>query len=234
MRHLVDAHSKRERVMSASADLSRLGRLGESSRLGHAAGESDVMGCKWHICADKRPVPAGGQNHSKGNARPGAAGADTPPGKRYFDAGSGQWLRGKAHAPPAVAVISALLGAAVGLTVPAVGPGNGPSAGSLAGEPGTARLTAMTLATAQSRAGSGTPAVAPLRGLTEADLMVVAPASLTARTRARSASTPKVAAGLAGCANARVLGHRLPGEATDELMSCAPAERSSAAMTTYH
>ena len=76
------------------------------------------------------------------------------------------------------------------LTVPSVGPGNVPSAGSLVGGPCTARLTAVTLASAQSRAGSSTPAVAPLRALTEADLMVVAPASLTARTLTAMASCP--------------------------------------------
>ena len=80
------------------------------------------------------------------------------------------------------------------LTVPAVGPGNVPSAGSLVGGPGTARLTAVTLASAQSRAGSSTPAVAPLRALTEADLMVVAPASLTARTLTAIGKLPGVAA----------------------------------------
>ena len=103
------------------------------------------MGCKWHICADKRPVPVGGRNRSKDIARPGAAGADTPLARRYFEKRAAQWLRGKAHSPPAVVVISALLGAAVGLSVPAAGPGSGPGAGSPAGGPGTARLTAMTL-----------------------------------------------------------------------------------------
>ena len=152
------------------------------------------MGCKWHICADKRPVPVGGRNHSKNIARSGAAGADTPPGRRYFETGAEQWLRGKAHSPPAVVVISALLGAAVGLSVPAVGPGNGPGAGSRAGGPGTARLTALTLSAVSSRAGSSTSAVAPLRGLTEADLMVVAPASLTARTLTAIGKLPGVAA----------------------------------------
>jgi len=78
--------------------------------------------------------------------------------------------------------MSALLGAAMGLSVSAAGPGSGPGAGSPAGVAGTAHLTAMTLPAAQSREGGSTPAVAPLSGLTEADLMVVAPASLTART----------------------------------------------------
>ena len=82
----------------------------------------------------------------------------------------------------------------MGLSIPAAGPGNGPGAGSLADGPGTARLTAMTLPAAQSRACSSTPAVAALRGLTEADLMVVAPASLTARTLTAIGKLPGVAA----------------------------------------
>jgi len=82
----------------------------------------------------------------------------------------------------------------VGLSAPAVGLGNGPGAGSLASAPGTARLTAMTLPAARSREGSSTPAVAPLSGLTEADLMVVAPVSLTAKTLTAIGKLPGVAA----------------------------------------
>ena len=93
----------------------------------------------------------------------------------------GKWyVRGKARSIPAVAVVSALLGAAVGLSVSAAQPADGPSRGSLAGVPGTARLTALALPAAQSR-GAGTPPVAPLGRLTEADLMVIAPASISAK-----------------------------------------------------
>jgi cell wall-associated NlpC family hydrolase len=51
----------------------------------------------------------------------------------------------------------------------------------LAAVPGTARLTALTLPAAQSREAS-TPPVAPLGRLTEADLLVVAPGSIPAKT----------------------------------------------------
>ena len=94
----------------------------------------------------------------------------------------GKWyVRGKARSIPAVAVVSALLSAAVGLSVAAAQSADGPSRGSLAGVPGTARLTALTLPAAQSR-GAGTPPGSPLGRLTEADLMVIAPASISAKT----------------------------------------------------
>ena len=79
------------------------------------------------------------------------------------------------------AAVSALLGVAVGLGVSPARPADGPSAGSLAGVPGIARLTALKLPAAQSREAS-TPVVAPPGRLTEADLMVVAPGSITAKT----------------------------------------------------
>jgi cell wall-associated NlpC family hydrolase len=82
---------------------------------------------------------------------------------------------------PAVAAVSALLGLAVGLSVSAAQPVDGPSAGSLAGAPGTARLTALTLPAVQSPEAS-TPAVAALGRLTEADLIVIAPGSIAAKT----------------------------------------------------
>jgi peptidoglycan DL-endopeptidase CwlO len=88
----------------------------------------------------------------------------------------------------------------VGLSVPAAGPGHSPGPGSLAGTgslaagPGTARLTALTMPAARSGEGGSTPPVAPLSGLTEADLLVVAPASLTAKALIAIGKLPGVAA----------------------------------------
>jgi len=89
---------------------------------------------------------------------------------------------------------SALLGGAVGLCVPAIWPATGPGAGPPPGGPGAIRLTAMTLPAARSQAAGSTPAVAPLRGLTEADLLVIAPGSLTAKALTALARLPGVAA----------------------------------------
>jgi hypothetical protein len=60
------------------------------------------------------------------------------------------------------AAVSALLGVAVGLCVSPTQPVDGLGAGPLLGAPGTAHLTALTL--------------------TEADLMVIAPGSISAKT----------------------------------------------------
>ena len=101
--------------------------------------------------------------------------------RSYRDGGAERPVPRKARSIPAVAAVSALLGVAVGLCVSPTQPVDGSSAGSLAGTPGTAHLTALTLPAAQSRESS-TPAVAPLGRLTEADLMVIAPASISAKT----------------------------------------------------
>jgi cell wall-associated NlpC family hydrolase len=116
------------------------------------------MGCKWHI-----------------------RGLSMLRVRSYRDTGAEQPARGKARLIPAVAAVSALLGLAVGLSVSAAQPVDGPSAGSLAGAPGTARLTALTLPAVQSPEAS-TPAVAALGRLTEADLIVIAPGSIAAKT----------------------------------------------------
>jgi cell wall-associated NlpC family hydrolase len=108
-------------------------------------------------------------------------GLNVPRVRSYRDTGAEQPVRGKARLIPVVAAVSALLGVAVGLSVSAAQPVDGPSAGSLAGGPGTARLTALTLPAAQSR-GASTPVVAPLGRLTEADLIVIAPGSIAAKT----------------------------------------------------
>jgi cell wall-associated NlpC family hydrolase len=116
------------------------------------------MSCKWHI-----------------------RGLSVLPGRSYRHTGAEQPARGMARSIPVVAAVSTLLGVAMGLSVSPAQPVDGLSAGSLAGGPGTAHLTALTLSAAQSR-GASTPAVAPLGRLTEADLMVIAPGSIAAKT----------------------------------------------------
>ena len=80
------------------------------------------------------------------------------------------------------------------LGVPAFWPVTGPAPVPVAGGPGTIRLTAMTLPAARSQQAGRTPAVAPLHQLTEADLLVVAPVSLTAKTLTAIGKLPGVAA----------------------------------------
>ena len=89
---------------------------------------------------------------------------------------------------------SALLGATVGLSVPAIWPVTGPGAGSVASGPAAIRLTSMTLPAARSQDAGSTPAVAPLHGLVEADMLVVAPVSLSAKTLTALRKLPGVAA----------------------------------------
>jgi cell wall-associated NlpC family hydrolase len=86
-------------------------------------------------------------------------------GRSFCDTGAEQPVRGRGRSIPVVAAVSALLGVAVGLTLPA----------------------------AQSSAAS-TPAVAPLGRLTEADLMVIAPGSIPAKTLATIGHLSGVAA----------------------------------------
>ena len=116
------------------------------------------MGCKWYVC-----------------------GLSVLRVRSYRGKGTERSVRGMARSIPVAAAVSALLGMAVGLSIFPAQPVDGPSSGSLAGGPATARLTALRLPAARSRE-AGTPAVAPLGRLTEADLMVVAPGSMAART----------------------------------------------------
>jgi len=98
--------------------------------------------------------------------------------------GAEQPVRAKARSVAAVAAVSALLGAGVGLGVTAARPAGGPGAGALAGGPANAALTALILPTV----------VAPLGRLSQADLLVIAPASIRARTRTAIGKLPGVAA----------------------------------------
>ncbi|HYZ55050.1 MAG TPA: C40 family peptidase [Streptosporangiaceae bacterium] len=107
-------------------------------------------------------------------------------------------MRDKARLLPAVAAVTApvLLGVAAALGISAIGPsagtravagkaGTGPGAtgdaGPLIPMLGSARLASFSLPVAQLRRG-GTADVAPLRGLLQADMIVVAPSSLSAGT----------------------------------------------------
>jgi cell wall-associated NlpC family hydrolase len=105
-------------------------------------------------------------------------------------------VRYKARSLPAIAAAAALFGVAAGLGIPAVWPPAGTRAG--AGKAGTglraaggaapvipilgsAQLTSFSLPVARLRRG-GTANVAPLRGLLQAAMIVVAPSSLPAGT----------------------------------------------------
>jgi peptidoglycan DL-endopeptidase CwlO len=105
-------------------------------------------------------------------------------------------VRGKARLLAAIAAVTALLGVAAGLGIPAIWPSAGTRAGagkagaglSAAGGAtslipilGSAQLTSSSLPVAQLRRGS-TTAVAPLHGLLQAAMIVVAPSSLPAGT----------------------------------------------------
>ena len=90
-------------------------------------------------------------------------------------------MRDRARSLPAVAAIAGLLGGGLGMGVPGVWrpSGSHPAAGQRAS--GAVRLTSVTRAAARLP-GTGLPAVAPLRGLLQADMIVVASSSLPART----------------------------------------------------
>lgn len=114
-------------------------------------------------------------------------------------------MREKARSLPALAAAIGLLGAGAGFGVPALWPAAG-AAGAAASHPaaarsasraqaagsstpvpvlGSAHLTSFSLPVAAPRRGSRTPTVAPLHGLLQADMIVVAPASLPSSTLAR-------------------------------------------------
>ena len=113
-------------------------------------------------------------------------------------------MREKARSLPALAAAIGLLGAGAGFGVPALWPAAG-AAGTAASHPAAARpasraqaagsstpvpmlgsthLTSLSLPVAAPRRGSGTPTVPPLHGLLQADMIVVAPASLPSSTLA--------------------------------------------------
>ena len=76
---------------------------------------------------------------------------------------------------------------AVGIGLIGAGAGFGGAAGSSSASPlpGSARLTSLTRPLATARDEAANPTVAPLHGLLQADMMVVAPTSLPAGTLAR-------------------------------------------------
>ncbi len=118
-------------------------------------------------------------------------------------------MRGKARALPALLAVAGLLGGAgllgagAALGVPAVwrsGAARPPAAGRPAAAaalpravPGAARLTSFSVPVARL-AGSAVPAVAPLHGLLQADMIVVAPSSLPAGTLTAIQRLPGVTA----------------------------------------
>ena len=113
-------------------------------------------------------------------------------------------MRVKARSLPALAAAAALLGSAAGLGIAATRPSSrtaggpaGPraSAGRTSVIPvlGNAQLTSVSLPAQPVRTGSE-PAVAPLRGLRQAAMIVVAPASLPPGTLAAIQRLPGVTA----------------------------------------
>ena len=110
-------------------------------------------------------------------------------------------MRDKARSLPALAAAIGLLGAGAGFGITALIPASGhdPAAGGRAAAvnaanvlPGSARLTSATLPLAATRPSAKTPTVAPLHGLLEADLMVVASTSLPSGTLAKIRKLPGV------------------------------------------
>ena len=108
-------------------------------------------------------------------------------------------MRDKARSLPALAAAIGLLGAGAGFGVTALwsSPGNrSVSAAHSSGRPaagrssspvpllGSSHLTSATLPVAPLRSGASTPAVAPLHGLLQADMIVVASTSLPSGTLA--------------------------------------------------
>jgi cell wall-associated NlpC family hydrolase len=106
--------------------------------------------------------------------------------------------RDKARSLPALAAAIGLLGAGAGFGTTALWPAAGHqlaaahSAAAGTAEPGRAQLTSVSLPLAAAQRGARAPQVAPLHGLLEADLMVVASASLPAGTLAKIRKLPGV------------------------------------------
>jgi peptidoglycan DL-endopeptidase CwlO len=99
-------------------------------------------------------------------------------------------VRDKARSLPALAAAIGLLGAGTGFGITAVW-GHHPAAGVHAARSsalpllGSSRLTALSVQVAAPKQGAGTPTVAPLHGLLQADMIVVAPTSLPSGTLAK-------------------------------------------------
>jgi peptidoglycan DL-endopeptidase CwlO len=112
-------------------------------------------------------------------------------------------VRDKARSLPALAAAIGLLGAGSGFGVMALLPtsGNHPAAAARSASVGSAQrtlpggpsqLTSVSLPVAALKRGAGTPTVAPLHGLLQADMIVVAPTSLPAGTLAKIRQLPGV------------------------------------------
>ena len=110
-------------------------------------------------------------------------------------------MRDKARSLPALAAAIGLLGAGAGFGITALIPASGhdPGAGGRSAAvgaanvlPGPSHLTSATLPLAATQRHASGPKVAPLHGLLEADLMVVASASLPAGVLAKIRKLPGV------------------------------------------
>jgi cell wall-associated NlpC family hydrolase len=110
-------------------------------------------------------------------------------------------VRDKARSLPAVAAAIGLLGAGAGFGITALTPASGhdPAAGGRSAAvgaasvlPGSSHLTSATLPLAATQRNASAPKVAPLHGLLEADLMVVASTSLPAGVLATIRKLPGV------------------------------------------
>jgi len=123
-----------------------------------------------------------------------------------MSATKGKPVRGKAGALPALVAAAGLLGAGAALGVPAgwrsaaarpPAAGHSVSAAAAAqsgAAPGAGRLTSLFLVPVTRLARSDAPAVAPLHGLLQADIIVVAPSSLPAGTLTAIQRLPGVTA----------------------------------------
>jgi cell wall-associated NlpC family hydrolase len=106
-------------------------------------------------------------------------------------------VRDKARSLPALAAAISLLGAGAGFGVTALWPasGNHPASARAAAAgtlPGSSQLTSDLLPLAAAQRNASTPTVAPLHGLLQADLMIVASTSLPSGVLAKIRKLPGV------------------------------------------
>ena len=110
-------------------------------------------------------------------------------------------MRDKARSLPILAAAIGLLGAGAGFGTTALWPASGhhpaatarsAAAGAARSLPGSSQLTSVSLPLAAAQRGARAPQVAPLHGLLEADLMVVASTSLPSGTLAKIRKLPGV------------------------------------------